>query len=173
MKSKQKILVIHGFNSSPKSLKAELTKAYIADNFVDIEVICPQLASTPSAAIIQLCQIIDAEPEVDWYLTGSSLGGYFATYLVDKYQIPAVLINPAVKPFELLVDYIGEQTNLHTGETYQVVITNSHFSNNMVTDFNGGVGIGHGDADSSFINVIIDKIYYLIFRNMIMFWIHH
>ncbi|MEW6998862.1 YqiA/YcfP family alpha/beta fold hydrolase [Colwelliaceae bacterium BS250] len=120
MKSKQKVLVIHGFNSSPQSLKAELTKAYIADNFVDIEVICPQLASTPNAAIIQLCQIIEADPDVDWYLTGSSLGGYFATYLVDKYQVPAVLINPAVRPFELLAEHLGEQTNPYTGEIYQV-----------------------------------------------------
>lgn len=119
---KQKILVIHGFNSSPKSLKAELTKHYIQQHFPHVEVICPQLLSSPNAALEQLCNIIDTNKQCQWYLTGSSLGGYFATYLAEKYNLKAVLINPAVKPYELLEDTLGEQTNPYTGEVYQVTV---------------------------------------------------
>ncbi|TRX53881.1 YqiA/YcfP family alpha/beta fold hydrolase [Thalassomonas sp. M1454] len=119
MKNK-KILVIHGFNSSPQSLKAQLTVQYMQQHYPEIEVVVPQILSTPEAAIKQLCDIIEAQPNTDWYFTGSSLGGYFATYLVDKYKRPAVLINPAVTPYLLLADYIGEQVNPHTGEVYQV-----------------------------------------------------
>ncbi|MDG1733247.1 MAG: YqiA/YcfP family alpha/beta fold hydrolase [Thalassotalea sp.] len=118
--SKKKILVIHGFNSSPQSLKAQLTVQYMQDNYPEIDVVVPQLLSTPELAIKQLCQIIEAENNIDWYFTGSSLGGYFATYLVSKYKRPAVLINPAVTPYLLLADYIGEQENPYTGEVYQV-----------------------------------------------------
>ena len=75
--------------------------------------------TTPEAAIKQLDNIIDAYPE-PWLVIGSSLGGYFASYLSEKYQIPAVLINPAVKPYELLADYLGEQVNPYTQEVYQV-----------------------------------------------------
>ncbi len=120
MSNPKKILIIHGFNSSPQSMKAVLTKTFIGKNYPAIEVICPQLISNPAAAIAQLCQIIDAEPNTEWYLIGSSLGGFYATYLAEKYNILAVLINPAVTPYTLLQEYIGEQVNPHSGEIYQV-----------------------------------------------------
>ena len=119
---KQKILVIHGFNSSPQSLKAQITEQYIGQHFPHIEVICPQLLSNPNAAIQQLCDIIDSDKQCQWYITGSSLGGFFATYLVDKYDLKAALINPAIKPYNLLADIVGEQTNPYTGEVYQVTL---------------------------------------------------
>ncbi|WNC71606.1 YqiA/YcfP family alpha/beta fold hydrolase [Thalassotalea psychrophila] len=119
---KKKILVIHGFNSSPQSLKAQITKQYIRQYFPNVEVICPQLLSNPNAAIKQLSNIIEEDLQCQWYLTGSSLGGYFATYLSDKYNFKAVLINPAVKPYELLEDILGEQTNPYTNEVYRVTV---------------------------------------------------
>lgn len=114
------ILYIHGFNSSPLSTKAQLTKAYFAEHFMDIGFHCPQLPSNPKAAIELLAGIIEQQPNERWALMGSSLGGYFSTYLAEKFGIKAVLINPAVKPYELLADYIGEQQNPYTHERYQV-----------------------------------------------------
>lgn len=114
------ILHIHGFNSSPHSLKAELSRQYFHTHFPDVNFICPQLANSPNEAIAQLTHIIDAASDEVWYLIGSSLGGYFAHYLANKYHLRAVLINPAIKPFLLLEDYIGEQKNSYTDIVYQV-----------------------------------------------------
>ena len=114
------ILYIHGFNSSPQSLKAKLSRQYFQEHFPEINFVCPQLANSPNEAIAQLTQIIEAASDEDWYLIGSSLGGYFAHYLANQYQLRAVLINPAIKPFTLLETYIGEQTNTYTNITYQV-----------------------------------------------------
>ncbi len=117
------ILYIHGFNSSPLSTKALQTKRYVKNNFPSVEFICPQLASSPMAAINQLITIIEETsiPEKKRILlVGSSLGGYFASYLAAKYRCLMVLINPAIKPYELLVDYLGEQVNPFTKEVYQV-----------------------------------------------------
>lgn len=120
MKNKNKnILYIHGFNSSPQSLKAQQTQQYLLIHFPDVKFYCPQIKSSPDEAAAQLIQILN-EYEGDWYLMGSSLGGYFSTYLSEKYQLPAAIINPAVKPFELLSDYIGEQINPYTNEVYTV-----------------------------------------------------
>jgi hypothetical protein len=116
------ILYLHGFNSSPLSEKAKLTRQYFTKNFPDINLYCPQIVSNPKAAIVQLEQLIEqcSTLPCQWYFIGSSLGGYFATYLAEKYQRPAAVINPAVKPYHLLVDYLGEQTNPYTEEVYQV-----------------------------------------------------
>tara|TARA_R110001583_G_scaffold12280_11_gene54679 strand:- start:11616 stop:12230 length:615 start_codon:yes stop_codon:yes gene_type:complete len=123
--TRQNILYIHGFNSSPYSLKAEQTRQYFCDNFPEVNFVCPQLATSPNAAISQLEHIlraksIDSTNNEAWFLIGSSLGGYFANYLANKYQLHAVLINPAIKPFTLLEDYIGEQKNTYTNTIYQV-----------------------------------------------------
>ncbi len=114
------ILYIHGFNSSPLSVKAEVTKQYLAEHHADVNFICPQIKSSPLAAISQLKSILQQAPQTQWYIMGSSLGGYFSTYLAEQFGLKAVLINPAVKPFELLKDYLGEQQNPYTNEQYQV-----------------------------------------------------
>jgi uncharacterized protein len=114
------LLYLHGFNSSPQSLKTRQTQQYFLKNYPNINFICPQLMSSPKTAIAQITKIIAAQSNNRWLLMGSSLGGYFATYFAEKYQCPAALINPAVKPFELLNDYIGEQVNPYTQEVYQV-----------------------------------------------------
>jgi predicted esterase YcpF (UPF0227 family) len=125
------VLFIHGFNSSPLSAKAQLTKNYLAQHFPDVKFYCPQVATTPKVAIAQLEQyFIDNNSPIDtWALIGSSLGGYFSTYLSEVYGVKAVLINPAIKPYELLTDYIGEQVNPYTQERYQV---ESNYLNDLI-----------------------------------------
>lgn len=114
------LLYLHGFNSSPQSMKAQLTKTFIEQHQLPVNFFCPQIASSPKAAISQLEAIVKSAPNANWSFIGSSLGGYFANYLAEKYTGKAVLVNPAVRPFELLKDYIGEQTNPYTGEVYNV-----------------------------------------------------
>lgn len=115
------LLYIHGFNSSPQSMKAESTRKYMAKNHPEVNFYCPQIISSPSSAIEQLEDIIALKPSDSWYIMGSSLGGYFATYFAEKYQTKAVLINPAVKPFDLMAGILGEQVNPYTQERYQVL----------------------------------------------------
>jgi predicted esterase YcpF (UPF0227 family) len=107
-KKQQSILYIHGYNSSPLSMKAEQTREYFHKNFPDVNFVCPQLLTSPKEAVLQLEHILDESKNDTWFLIGSSLGGYFANYLSNKYQLRAVLINPAITPYVLLEDYLGE-----------------------------------------------------------------
>jgi predicted esterase YcpF (UPF0227 family) len=118
------LLFVHGFNSSPLSKKAQQTKEYLKQHLPNVKFYCPQLAVTPKAAIKQLEEYLLSDsklsPSENWVLIGSSLGGYFSTYLSETYGVKTVLINPAIKPYELLAGYVGEQVNPYTQERYQV-----------------------------------------------------
>ena len=108
MKS-QKLLYLHGFNSSPQSHKAQLVAQYMAaHNCLDL-LLCPQIPTVPEEARQSLEQIVEQtlQHHALNYI-GSSLGGYYATYLAEKYSGSAVLINPSVKPYETLRAYLGK-----------------------------------------------------------------
>jgi predicted esterase YcpF (UPF0227 family) len=115
------LIYIHGFNSSPASLKAQQTADWLSVNAPDIPYICPALSSKPDLAIEQLNTLIESTIESTpdpVGLIGSSMGGYYATWLGEKYGLKAVLVNPAVRPYEFMLEYLGENANYHTGERY-------------------------------------------------------
>ncbi len=106
---RQKLLYLHGFNSSPQSHKAQLVTDYFKKKDCLDLLICPQIPTVPEQAKPFLEQLV--EQTLDKHklsFVGSSLGGYYATYLAEKYSGPAVLINPSVKPYETLQAYLGE-----------------------------------------------------------------
>jgi hypothetical protein len=73
----------------------------------------------------KLEKLIDAVGATDLTLVGSSLGGYYASALAERHGCRAVLINPAIRPYEDLRQYLGRNRNLYTGEDYE--ITPAHF----------------------------------------------
>jgi len=60
-----------------------------------------------------LMQGIKDWPRDSMAVIGSSLGGFYATYVAEHTGCPAVLLNPAVNPARDLEKYIGEQTSWH------------------------------------------------------------
>jgi predicted esterase YcpF (UPF0227 family) len=46
-------------------------------------------------------------------VVGSSLGGFYATWVAEQTGCRAVLLNPAVNPARDLARYVGEQTAWH------------------------------------------------------------
>jgi len=115
------LLYVHGFNSSPLSHKANVMKAYCEQYRPDIKVLVPQLPCFPELAANLLLDIVEQHKE-DYRigLVGSSLGGYMSMWLNNQFGFRAVVVNPAVKPYELLADYLGEQVNPYTNETYML-----------------------------------------------------
>jgi uncharacterized protein len=114
------LLYLHGYNSSPDSTKARLVAEWLAVDHPEIDFICPFMDPRPHRAREQ---ILAATRHVDWgsaLVMGSSMGGFWGTWVAEKFGCKAVLINPAVKPWQGEDDLSGEQTNYNTGET-QVV----------------------------------------------------
>ncbi len=115
------IVYLHGFNSSPNSHKAQLLGRHMAEQGLAAHYACPALPVLASEAIREIERLGFGG---DACYVGSSLGGYYATWLAEQHGARAVLINPAIDPHVGLRAYLGEQKNLHTGEPYQ--LTEAH-----------------------------------------------
>lgn len=117
------MLYIHGFNSSPLSSKAQQLREWLVAQGREAEWVAPALPHDPTQAIALLSRMIETAPTPP-KLIGSSLGGFYATYLVSRYQLKAVLLNPAVHPSLLLRPLVGKmQTNWHDASTYLFTTT--------------------------------------------------
>ncbi|SDX51502.1 hypothetical protein SAMN04515617_104196 [Collimonas sp. OK242] len=113
------ILYLHGFRSSPQSFKARLLAERMQRLGRAAEYLCPQLPASPAAAIAVARACIQACDPAGLTLIGSSLGGYYATWLAEQLGCRAVLLNPAVKPPRDLEKYIGVSTQYHSDEPFE------------------------------------------------------
>lgn len=106
------LLYLHGFRSSPQSIKA-LKVADWAAKQRGLTFWCPQLPPSPAQAAAEVMATVAQWPRSQMAVMGSSLGGFYATWVAEQTGCPAVLINPAVDPARDLAGYIGEQTHWH------------------------------------------------------------
>jgi predicted esterase YcpF (UPF0227 family) len=112
------VIYLHGFLSSPQSQKATQTLKFVRANYPNLTIDIPQLANYPNDAVAIIEQLVNKHKGKKLRFIGSSLGGFLSTFMVEKYSGKAVLINPAVRPFELLVDYLGENINPYTQQPF-------------------------------------------------------
>ena len=119
MNQKTTLLYLHGFNSARASHKAQVLQAHMDGLGRGAEFIAPDLPHRPAQAIALLEFLIAQAPDKPT-LVGSSLGGYYATYLAERHDLKAALINPAVAPYRLLAPLLGPQQNYYTGEAYDL-----------------------------------------------------
>jgi uncharacterized protein len=114
------ILYLHGFNSSPQSAKAQYLKRYLEERGRGGDFLCPRLPHRPKLAVAAVEAEIARLSREQITLVGSSLGGFYATWLAEKHALRAVLINPAIDPHVGLRAFLGPQQSFHGGETYEL-----------------------------------------------------
>jgi len=107
------LLYLHGFRSSPQSAKAQRMADWVRTRRPDLEWWCPQLPPSPREAMTLVFDAIATWPAGQMAVIGSSLGGFYATVVAERFGCPAVLLNPAVHPARDLAKHIGEQTHWH------------------------------------------------------------
>lgn len=120
------LVYLHGFRSSSQSRKAQLFIRRVAElpSQHRPRLHVPDLPYEPEDAVGGVAAWIDRElgrhaPGLT--LIGSSLGGFYATHLAERYGARAAVINPSIRPWETLRGHVGPQVNLYTGESFEVL----------------------------------------------------
>jgi predicted esterase YcpF (UPF0227 family) len=102
------LLYLHGFRSSPLSAKARFLSTWFAQHHPNAVWCCPQLPASPKASAELMTTVVKDWPHEHMLVMGSSLGGFYATWLAGHKRCKALLLNPAVHPARDLARYIGE-----------------------------------------------------------------
>ena len=115
------IVYLHGLNSAGSSHKAGVLRERLSP----IEVLSPTYPAQAAAEAVdsltgQLTELIDSrdagEPRL---LMGSSMGGFYGAWLAHRLGFDhLVMINPALRPWELLQQVEGWQYNEAKDERY-------------------------------------------------------
>ena len=131
------LLYLHGFRSSPQSTKARQMAAWMQAQHPQVQWWCPQLPPSPAEAAQRIAQGTRDWPSASMGVVGSSLGGFYATWLAqqrvadaaltsaDMASPRAVLINPAVTPERSLAQHLGEHSAWHDPQT-RFAFTRAH-----------------------------------------------
>lgn len=108
------LLYLHGFRSSPQSMKAQKVAARVRAQHPDVVWWCPQLPPSPAEAMALVLDGVRGWPRETMAVAGSSLGGFYARWLaLQTGGAKTLLLNPAVFPARDLQKHIGEQTAWH------------------------------------------------------------
>ena len=113
------ILYLHGFRSSPQSMKARVIADRMAALGLADQLISPQLPASPKLAMELALSLVEGVPAGELSIVGSSLGGYYATWLAERLGCRAVLLNPAVVPLQDLDKHVGVTTQYHSDEPFE------------------------------------------------------
>ena len=111
------IVYLHGFRSAPQSAKAQALAGRMAERGLTDHFWCGQLPVGAFEALRLVEAALLRHPDAT--LVGSSLGGYYATWLAERHGLRAVLINPVVIAPLSLGQYLGPQANFYTGEVQE------------------------------------------------------
>jgi len=119
------ILYLHGFRSSPQSCKATLLAQAMRERGLADQWLCPHLPASPKRAIELAHQLIEQardtqglDPASELVVMGSSLGGYYATCLAERWQCRAVVLNPVVHAARDLATQVGDHTMYHSDDPF-------------------------------------------------------
>lgn len=107
------LLYLHGFRSSPRSTKAQLVQERIAQRHPGVTLWCPQLPPSPREAMDRVMQGIANWPRKRMAVIGSSLGGFYASWVAEQAGCRAAVLNPAVFAARDLATQVGVHPSWH------------------------------------------------------------
>lgn len=106
------ILYLHGFASAGAGPKMDALR----ETFPDHAVLAPDIPTDPVQAQALLDGVVRKITSYPVIAVGTSLGGFWANYLAQVYDMPAILVNPSTEPAVTMASRVGKVIkNYRTG----------------------------------------------------------
>lgn len=126
------LLYLHGFESSPDSLKIIQTREFLntQPKPAVVQLLAPQQPPRMQAIRELLDNLIATQPITA--VMGSSLGGFWTHYVVSQMHrrghtdVRGVLINPAVQPYSWMPEERVARVHPYTQEAYELDAVDRH-----------------------------------------------
>lgn len=112
-----RIIYLHGFASAGNGAKAQA----LGERFGREQVLSPDLPVDPREVATLLDRTLEPLAADGAVLVGTSLGGFYADYMSQRWKVPCVLVNPSTTPSQTLGRRTGWHTNLVTGVRFELL----------------------------------------------------
>lgn len=110
------IIFFHGFASVGVSPKSDALRAAFGDD----QVISPDLPTDPVAVIELITKLVHTAPKDKLIFVGTSLGGFYANYCAQLFDVPCVIVNPSTRPSVTMNARLGINHNMATGAEFEI-----------------------------------------------------
>ena len=113
------LIYLHGLNSSGLSHKAGVLRERLAP----LTVLAPSYpAHRPAKAVEALSRLFEGlAGEPPPLVVGSSMGGFYGQYLARHFPVAHLfMVNPALKPWDLMAAFVGQTMSTAGGESYTI-----------------------------------------------------
>ncbi|WP_432735088.1 YqiA/YcfP family alpha/beta fold hydrolase [Maridesulfovibrio sp. FT414] len=144
-------LNIHGFGSSGSNSKAAALVKYYPDH----EIISPDLPPDPQESLSIVEQLVVKNLERPIIMQGSSMGGLYSLIMHMRHGVPALLINPALTPGDLISARVGEPYEFSNGD--RIIISEEHARSFALVQDEVEQGIKDGRSEGSKILALIGE----------------
>ena len=118
------IIYLHGFNSDSSSITIkEIRKEIPGLVSISYDYINADIAFEEVRLLVE--DTLKKDPEL--IIAGTSLGGFWANYFAQKYQLKCLLVNPAINPSVTLQKAVefSPLLNYNSGETREFTFENA------------------------------------------------
>ncbi len=119
---------LHGYLSKgDRSFKSLLLKDYLLENFPKVNFHAPNYPDWPSKAVVSLQEFFLALKGEDTIVVGSSMGGFYATLLQQRFGFDAILLNPCVHPQDFFASLVQRPS-----DELKVLIDNTPLKDDLI-----------------------------------------
>lgn len=116
------LIYIHGLNSSSRSFKANRLRERLAPHAV-VAVDYPAHRPADAVAVLDdfFSDLLGQHQGIEPAVIGSSMGGFYGQYLARRFRFSHLfMINPALTPWSLFREHVGETMTTADGERYRI-----------------------------------------------------
>jgi predicted esterase YcpF (UPF0227 family) len=115
------IIYLHEFAGVGNCVKSQILRT----TFSNCTVHSPNLPIDPAEIIAVVLIMVQEATQFPVIFVGAGIGGFWANYFAQTFNVPCLLINPSTEPAAIMLPYVGTEIKNHS-TNLPIIITHEH-----------------------------------------------